>query len=94
MARLVQDHLDAAGQHHRRRDAPIVLLRLAADLDSLVSQLLDRRGQIVAEEVQLMMRVAGFGRVRGDLRGRQGEDEPTVVSVDVLPAERVAEDDA
>ena len=54
-ARLVEEHLDAAGQHHRRRDAEALLLRLAAELDPLLAELGHRPLEVVAHEADLML---------------------------------------
>src|SRR5439155_26633276 len=60
MAGFVEQHLNAAGQHHRRADAPTVILRLAAERDPLRPELGHRGRDVVAHERELVMRpIAG-----------------------------------
>jgi hypothetical protein len=95
VSRLVEHDLDAAGQSEHDGDAPAFVLGLALHLDAFRPQLTDRGPDVIARQGELVAhsRLVGrpFGGMHPELRGRQGEDEPAVAGVDVLPAEDVAE---
>ena len=91
--RLVQHHLHPTGQVEHRDDAVALVLGLVPHLDALAAQLGDGGGDVIAHERQLVADAArvgrSFGRMHAQLRRRQGEDEPAVAGIDVLPAEDV-----
>lgn len=89
MARLVQQHLDAAGQDHGEPDAEAHVLRLAAKLHALRVELGLRGRDVVAEQAELVVR-RPLGGVNAELGRRQREDQPAVARVDMLPAKDVA----
>ena len=62
--------------------------RLALELDALGPQVGDGGVDVVARQGQLV--VGRLGGVDADLARREGEDEPPVAGVDVVPAEDVA----
>jgi hypothetical protein len=92
--RLVEHHVDAAGQHHRRDDPEPLVLGLAPELDALRLEVGLRRGDVVAHERQLVcraLRAVPAGGVHAHLGRRQREDQPTVPGVDVVEPEHVAQ---
>jgi len=91
MARLVDSDLAAPGQPEAVQPSPTLLGDVLGELDALRLQIPHRGFQVVAHEVQL---VPGrtFGRVQGQFRGRQLEDQPATASVDVAVSEHVSEE--
>src|SRR6202007_3356613 len=67
-------------------------LPVAAELDPPGPELLHRRLEVVAHEAQLVPRL--LAGVHAELCGREREDQPAVVGVDVVPSEDVAKDGA
>ena len=66
---------------------------VADELHALGRQLLDRRGDVVAHEGELVpARVRSAGRVHAHLGGWQPEDQPTVACVDVPRSKDVAQE--
>ena len=66
--------------------------RLALELDALGPQVGDGGLDVVAGQRQLV--VGRLRRVDADLGRREGEDQPPLAGVDVVPSEDVAEDGA
>src|SRR5207237_7970949 len=66
------------------------ILGLSTHLDALRAQVGDRRIDVVAQEVERVIRLA-VRRMNADLGRRQREDQPAVARVDMLPAEHVAQ---
>ena len=66
---------------------------VADELHALGRQLLDRRGDVVAHERELVpARVRSAGREHAHLGGWQPEDQPTVACVDVPQSKNVAQE--
>ena len=97
---LVKAKLAAAWQPERRARAPILFLDLRGG-DPLPVEPRDRRGQVVAHEIEhgskelvgrMALDEADAGRVDGELGWRQREDEPSVARVHAAPSERIAKE--
>src|SRR5439155_13418125 len=88
VARLVEQHFDAAREDDRDTDPEPEVLRLAADVDPAAAQVCGGRADLVAHEGEFVLRRL-LGRMHADLRGRKREDQPAVPGVDVTPAEDV-----
>src|SRR4051812_28148529 len=91
MSRLVKRHPSATGKLERGREPPPLFGDLTRELDAFGLQLCDRRGDVVAHQVKLMVSTL-VARMGGEFRGRKGEDEPTPAGVDRVESERVAEE--
>jgi hypothetical protein len=87
------EELPAAGQLDRGHEAEALVADGPCELDALAGELLVRRLDVVAHEVELVMEVAVRG-MRGQLGRRQGEDEPAASGVDRRELERVAQEGA
>ena len=87
MPRLVQSDLAATGQPETGEPPPSLLGYVLCELDALGLQVTDRGFQVVAE-IQL---VPGrtVGRVHGQFRRRDLEDQPPATSVDMRLPEDV-----
>jgi len=92
--RLVQAEFTAVRQMDRRRQPPR-RFRDRAALNAFIGKLFDRGLQVVTHQIQFVMRLfILFCRMRGQLGGRRGKDEPAVAGVDRLEAEHVAQKSA
>src|SRR3954449_8003665 len=90
MFRFVKAQLGSAGQLDRAQQAPALVVD-GGRLDAACSELLCRRRDVVAHQIQLGRVGAG---VDGELGRRQGEDQPAAAGVDVLELQNVAEEGA
>jgi len=89
--RFVEGELAAVWQLDRCAEPPAFVADRAAELDALALELGDRRVDVIAHEIELVM--AGVvGRVDGQLGGRESEDEPAVAGVDRRELEDVADE--
>jgi hypothetical protein len=102
MRGLIQPQLSAARQPDRGPDAPVLPLHLRGD-DPFRSQGVERPGEIVAhqvkdgsKEVMASVRMPGVvtGGMNGDLRGRQGEDQPSPAGIHTAKAKDVMQEPA
>jgi hypothetical protein len=91
MSRLVKRHPSATGKLERSRESPPLFGDLTRELDAFGLQLCDRRGDVVAHQVKLMVSTL-VARMGGEFRGRKGEDGPIPAGVDRVESERVAEE--
>src|SRR6478609_2721268 len=93
MARLVHADLAAAWQPEVGEPSPALLGHVVCELDSSGPEVTHRGVQVVAHEVQL---VPGrtIGRVHGQLRGRELEDQPASAGVDMRLPEDLGEEGA
>ena len=89
MARFVDTQPASAGQGELDQTAPPHVLDLAAG-DAAVGHVGDQRVDVVAHQVDLVPAVV-LGRMHGDLRRRETEDEPAVADVDVGQLDDVPE---
>ena len=91
MPRLVQPDLAATGQPETGEPPPSLLGYVLCEFDALGLQVTDRGFQVVAHEIQL---VPGrtVGRVHGQFRRRDLEDQPPATSVDMRLPEDVCEE--
>ena len=92
VARLVEQHLDAARQQHRRPDAPAEVPRILPEADPPGRAAPRPSRRCRRRSARAVVRVAGLGRVHAELPRRQVEDQPAVARVIGVPAEDVAED--
>ena len=82
MLRLVEEHLGAAREEHRRHDPKALVARLAAELNPFLAQLGHRRVEVVAHEREFVpRRLAGMDAEFG---GRQLKDQPAIGRVVAL----------
>ena len=84
---LVQQHFDPTGEHHGDDDAEALVDRVAPEFDTFGSQVGHGGVEVVAHERDLMS--GRVTRVDTHLGGWQGEDEPPVAAIDVIPTEDV-----
>ena len=89
MSWLVEGKLATAGQPKRRHQAEALVADLLRELDPLGAQLLDRRANVVAHQVQLVVGIA-VGGMGGQLGGRKGEDRPPAAGIDRGEIEHLA----
>src|SRR3954469_4933990 len=94
VAGLVDAERARARDAHLRHEAPALVSYAALELDALGPELLDRRLDVVAHQVELVDGDPVHGRVDRQLGGRQGEDQPAAAGVDRVEAEDVAEEGA
>src|SRR5207247_2235804 len=80
---FVEHDVHPAGQEHRRDDAPSQVFGLATECDSLRRELGHCGCDVVAHEREIVARLVA--RMDTELRGREGEDEPTLPGVHVRP---------
>src|SRR5947207_14403258 len=90
MLRLVEAELPAAGQRDVNDPAPSLVGHRQLDLRTPGAKHVDRVLEVLAHQIQLVARLAG--RMDGDLRRRQGEDEPSSPRVDRVEAQDFAEE--
>src|SRR5918999_927500 len=91
MAWLVQTERAAAGQRECGEQAPAFVADRLGELDALVLELGDRRVDVVAHEVQLVLAVP-VDRVHGKLGRRQGKDQPAVTGIHGRPSQDFTEE--
>ena len=93
MAGLVETERPSAWDPQRGHQAEALVTDVGDELRALGSQLLDRRGDVIAHEIELVpARVRGAGRVHAHFGGWKPEDQPAVAGVDVPQPEDVAEE--
>jgi hypothetical protein len=85
--------LAAAGKPERRQAPEALVADLPRELDAFACELLDGGADVVAHQIQLVA-PAGVGWMRGELGGRQREDEPAAAGVDRAKIQHVAEERA
>jgi hypothetical protein len=90
---LVQGQFLTVGEHQRRDQAEPFLADLRGELDALRLKLGNRRADVVAHEIQLVMSTVIRG-VRGELSRRQLEDEPAASGIDRRQAQNVVQEGA
>src|SRR5689334_21851575 len=93
MQRLVHAEGGAARQCDLRDAAPALFVNRRG-LDALAMQLLARRVDVVAHEIELVEFLAVVGWMDGELTRRRREDQPAAPHVDRREAEHVAEERA
>ena len=89
MSWLIESNLATAGQPKRRHQAEALLADLFRELDPLGAQLFDRRANVLAHQVQLVVGIA-VGGMGGQLGGRKGEDQPPAAGIDRGEVEHLA----
>jgi hypothetical protein len=91
MSWLVESDLATAGQPKLRQQAEALVADLLRELDPLGAQLLDRRANVLAHQVQLVVGIAVSG-MSGKLGGREGEDQPPSAGIDRGEIEHLAKE--
>src|SRR5262245_46680733 len=91
MSWLVESDLATAGQAKRRHQAEALVADLLRELDPLGAQLFDRRANVIAHQVQLVVSIA-VGRMGGQLGGRKREDQPAAPRIDRGELEHLAKE--
>jgi hypothetical protein len=91
MSWLIDSNLATAGQPKRCHQAEALLADLFRELDPLGAQLFDRRANVLAHQVQLVVGIAVSG-MSGQLGGRQGEDQPPSAGIDRGEIEHLAKE--
>jgi hypothetical protein len=76
-----------------RGQSPSLVSNLGGELDAFLPQFGYRRVNVLTSQIELMPRFR-IRRVRGQLRGREREDQPTTTCIHEIEAERVAEEGA
>ena len=87
---LVEPDPSAAGQGDLGHPAPARLVEGALERHALPFQCLGGGLDVLAEQVELVM-LGLVGRMDGDLRGRQREDQPTAARIHRVETEHVLE---
>jgi hypothetical protein len=90
---FIQRHLCVAGELERRRASPALVRDLLGELDASGPQIFDGGVNVVAHEVQLVMRML-VGRMGCELGGRERENQPARSSIDRIETEGVAKERA
>jgi hypothetical protein len=88
---FVEAELAAVGHLDCRDESPAFVADWTRELHSFALELGDRRVDVIAHEVELVM-TRVVGGVSGHLGGRQGEDEPAVPGVGRRELEYVSEE--
>jgi hypothetical protein len=88
---FIEAELTAVGHLDRCDESPPFVADGTAELDSFALELGDRRVDVIAHEVELVMAVV-VGRMRGQFGGWQSEDEPAVAGVDRREFEDVTDE--
>jgi hypothetical protein len=91
MSRLIQPEYASAGKSDACQQTPTTVTHPALHDDATSGEVGDRRLDVVAHQVDLVLGRTVCG-VHGDLGRRQGDDEPSVASVDSsVPAKDLAQ---
>jgi hypothetical protein len=90
MLGLVEGEFAGAGESERGHQAEAFLGDLAGELDTLGRQVRDGRTNVVAHEVELMMRLL-VGGVRCELGRGQRENEPATPGIDRFELQHVVQ---
>jgi len=90
---LVESDLATSGQPEVGEASPPLLRDVFGELDAFGLQISHRCREVVTHEVQRLSDWA-VGGVRGELRGRQLEDQPATARIDMGLAEHVSEEAA
>src|SRR3954447_5563574 len=88
---FVQAQLAPAWKPQRRHQAEALVRDGPREVGSFAPQVLDRRAHVIAHEIELVTSIP-VGGMRGQLGGRQGEDQPAAASVHGWEAEDVSEE--
>jgi hypothetical protein len=91
VSRLIQPEYASAGEPDACKQTPTTVTHPALHADAAMGEVGDRCLDVVAHQVDLVLGRTVCG-VHGDLRRRQGDDEPPVTSVDgSVPAKDLAQ---
>src|SRR5882757_7774067 len=89
--RFVDAQCAAAGQSNTGQQTETLVGRRPAEFDAFGCQLGHRGGDVVAYEIELVLRFT-VGRMNPQLGGRQRKDEPALVRLHVVEIELVAKE--
>ena len=90
VARFVEPDSFAAGQDERREQAPTSIANRAIGFDAVLGELRDHGRDVVAHQVELMLRVA-IGRMHRDFGWWCREDRPAFAGIDRSQLQHVGE---
>jgi hypothetical protein len=93
MPRLIEAELASVGKPNRRLEPEALLAHGPDDVGALAGELVEGRVDVVAHQVELVS-AGAVGGMRGELGGREREDEPPAACVDRRQLEHVSEESA